>query len=527
MQDDKQNNKQNEIDEQMASSIKKLVEEETTVARAFVTINETEDKNNDIKKKEDTATMHTQVIPDLTEELEERRREAAKKDTIPDTTLMDINVEYKDYKQADKSMESIKDVAKKAEDSTESAPDSKHKKSLTKKQKLTIGIAAGAVAVVIAIIIIVIVVSNGNKKKSYQYNFDQGMKYYNEQDYSVALPYLEKAADTSKGKNNADLQFDLYLCYRNLNQDDQALNTLTNILSFDKNNEKAIRALASFYMEKKDSSALNELIQKYDGTDAETYLEDYKVSKPVPSVEAGSYNENVKLQFVADSECKVYYTLDSSTPTEKSTLYDDIIEIKAGTTTVKAVSVNSMGVYSDAVELKYEIDYKKPDAPTVSPASGTYESGQMISIDNIPEGSKVYYTTDGSTPTEKSKVYTDTFAMPEGNTIVSAIIIDQNKQVSSITKRNYVVNKASVKQLTYEEAVAGLKSQLQSRGVAVANATFSNQSKITVQGIEIYHIKCDIKSGTQTTTGYYGVDVKTGTCYSVTQSGSSYTLAAL
>ena len=124
-------------------------------------------------------------------------------------------------------------------------------------------------------------------------------------------------------------------------------------------------------------------------------------------------------------------------------------------------------------------------------------------------------------------MYTDTFAMPEGNTIVSAIIIDQNKQVSSITKRNYVVNKASVKQLTYEEAVAGLKSQLQSRGVAVANATFSNQSKITVQGIEIYHIKCDIKSGTQTTTGYYGVDVKTGTCYSVTQSGSSYTLAAL
>lgn len=348
---------------------------------------------------------------------------------------------------------------------------------------------------------------------------------------------MEKAASSDKGNKNTELLFNLYQCYKNMNQDERALETLKDILAFDANNQNAVQEIASLYFEKNDINSLNELIKKYRGTEAEQYLADYMVNNPAPSIEAGAYNDNIKLQFVMDSGCKVYYTLDGSDPTEQSNLYKELIEIKAGKTTVKAIAVNALGVYSDVIELKYEVDYKKPDAPSISPESGTYEQGQKISVDYIPDGCKVYYTTDGTVPTDKSKLYTESFLMPEGNTVVSAIIIDQNNQVSAVTKRNYVVSKTSTKQLTYEEAEAILRTQLQNKGFLLAdgsttstggNAVFHSESQITVQNTEVYYIKCDVRTnGISSTYAYYGVDVKSGECYTVTKNGSEYRMTPL
>lgn len=81
---------------------------------------------------------------------------------------------------------------------------------------------------------------------------------------------------------------------------------------------------------------------------------------------------------------------------------------------MKAVAVNTIGVYSPVAEFDYTINYQKPDAPVISPSSGTYEYGEKISID-AADGTKIYYTTDGTTPTTDSQAYTEPFSMPEGN----------------------------------------------------------------------------------------------------------------
>ncbi|MDO5403836.1 MAG: chitobiase/beta-hexosaminidase C-terminal domain-containing protein, partial [Eubacteriales bacterium] len=411
----------NDIDDQVVSSMQKLMEEETSVARAFVNQNEYQQESQG-KKAPVAASMKTQVIPDISKELEK---------------------------------EKIDEIQK---------TDDKDKKKLSRNQKIKIAVVAGIAALLIIIAIVtVLLVSNNNRKKSYDFNYKKGMELYDSRDYSLAVPYMEKAAKSKEGSQNTDLLFDLYICYRNTNQKDKALETLQSILNADKYNKKAIQAMAEFYAQEEDSDSLNSLIKNYRGTEAEQYLADYIVKNPAPSKEAGTYNENVKLQFVMDSGCKVYYTLDGSAPTQKSNLYSDIIEIKSGITTIKAVAINSSGIYSDVVELRYEIDYKKPTAPSINPASGSYESGQMISVDYIPDGSRVYYTTDGSVPTKNSKLYTEGFPMPDGNTIVSAIIVDQNGQISDVTRRNYVVSKA--KQLTYDEAEKILKTQLQNKGL--------------------------------------------------------------
>lgn len=74
--------------------------------------------------------------------------------------------------------------------------------------------------------------------------------------------------------------------------------------------------------------------------------------------------------------------------------------------------MNSIGVYSNIVELVYTVDYKKPSAPSVSPESGTYSQGQQVTVSNIPAGSNAYYTLDGSTPTVNSEMYTEPFDIP-------------------------------------------------------------------------------------------------------------------
>ncbi|MFR2513188.1 MAG: chitobiase/beta-hexosaminidase C-terminal domain-containing protein [Lachnospira eligens] len=68
---------------------------------------------------------------------------------------------------------------------------------------------------------------------------------------------------------------------------------------------------------------------------------------------------------------------------------------------MKAVSANSIGVYSKAVEFEYVVEYGAPSTRCNS-ASGKYSDGEKIKINNIPDKCKAYYTTDGTTPTSSS-----------------------------------------------------------------------------------------------------------------------------
>jgi len=58
----------------------------------------------------------------------------------------------------------------------------------------------------------------------------------------------------------------------------------------------------------------------------------------------------------------------------------------------------------------------KPTLPTGAPSSTVFSSQQLVTV-NIPEGSMVYYTTDGSEPTEGSTQYTGPVAVNETTTL--------------------------------------------------------------------------------------------------------------
>ena len=49
----------------------------------------------------------------------------------------------------------------------------------------------------------------------------------------------------------------------------------------------------------------------------------------------------------------------------------------------------------------------------------------------VPDGCSAYYTGDGSTPTAASHLYTQPIKVPEGNNILSVVIIDHTTKLSS------------------------------------------------------------------------------------------------
>ena len=88
---------------------------------------------------------------------------------------------------------------------------------------------------------------------------------------------------------------------------------------------------------------------------------------PVFSLPGGEYAEEKTLQlYVKNDKASVYYTLDGTEPTSESTLYTEGIVLEAGTTVVKAISVNEKGIPSQVISREYVIEFEPPAPPQFS-----------------------------------------------------------------------------------------------------------------------------------------------------------------
>ncbi len=506
------------IEDEVEKSLQRIIEEETNVAKALV-------GNQDEKPVINNSAEYgkTQVIPTISKEMLEEPQE--EKEDDDEQSLDDILLDDTDDEDEDEELYGVTSDKKK---------NNKEKKPMPKKTKLIIAGVAAGVAVVIAVIIIVAVSLNKKNTHGYKYYYDEGMKLYENGNYGDAVNMLEKAAKESEGKKNLELKYVLYQAYKNTGNDKQAVSELKDILSYDENYSDAVKALAEYYYDNEDGDNLTKLIRKYQDSKCKDAVAKYIVKDPQPSKDAGSYDDSVEIKLTCDTGDVVYYTTDGSEPDTKSEIFDGkAFKLETGTTKIKAVAVNNIGVMSNVVELEYVIEYGAPEAPDVTPASGKYSKGEKVKINNIPDKCKAYYTTDGKTPTENSTEYTGEFDMPEGNNVLSFIIINEHSQSSTVVKRNYNVEVKNT--YTYSQAETQLKNTLIARNVLKSDGSAADGSKVnlvydtktTINGTEMYVIRYDvIKNGSTTTAGYYGVDTSTGKIYTVTESNGSYSANA-
>ena len=196
-------------------------------------------------------------------------------------------------------------------------------------------------------------------------------------------------------------------------------------------------AAISFYEETKQLDKISEILEDCDDESVLSSLKAYVSTEPVFSLDDGKYSEVQEVTLSASGET-IYYTTDGTNPTSSSTKYTEPILLnEEGKTQIKAIAYNKKKIPSLVVSKTYEIEFPVADAPVVTPSTGQYSTATQISI-TVPEGYTAYYTTDGSTPTTESSLYTGPIEMPEGQTLFSTVLVGKTGKMTQITKRNYI-----------------------------------------------------------------------------------------
>ncbi len=161
---------------------------------------------------------------------------------------------------------------------------------------------------------------------------------------------------------------------------------------------------------------------------------------PTFSVAPGTY-ATAQTVTLADSTAgtTIYYTTNGTTPTTSSAVYSGAITVSS-TETLEAIAVKTGSTNSPAASATYTITTTLP-APSFSVAGGTYSSGQTVSISDANATATIYYTTNGTTPTTSSSVYSGPIAVSASETL-QAIASATGYVNSAPATATYTINPA-------------------------------------------------------------------------------------
>ncbi|MBR4966405.1 MAG: chitobiase/beta-hexosaminidase C-terminal domain-containing protein [Lachnospiraceae bacterium] len=355
------------------------------------------------------------------------------------------------------------------------------------------------------------------KENSFHYQFSKAQEAAQTGNYSLAITHLEKACELES--SNMDAQYLLCDYYCKNNKQDNAIITLKGMISG--NSQKDLityQKIFDIYSKMGNISEINKILNETQDEQIREQFKQYLAIEPEFSAEEGSYDDVVHLKLTGNTTGKIYYTLDGSMPDSTSTEYTSPICLDNGFYTVKAIFVNSFGLMSEIVTKKYEINVMIPDAPEVTPASGTFRSPEKIVV-QVPVGCNIYYTTNGEDPTIDSNLYSGPLCMSLGKSKLKFISYsEENRIYSEITEVEYSlqlpempVSAATAANIIteYRYSLGGMESTTGELSTISGKLLFMCESAVNING-ELFYVICE----------YYedptaGIRTKTGLVYCV------------
>ena len=115
--------------------------------------------------------------------------------------------------------------------------------------------------------------------------------------------------------------------------------------------------------------------------------------------------------------------------------------------------------------------------PAFSPAAGTYSSAQSVTISSATSGAKIYYTTDGTTPTSSSTLYSAPITV-SSTTTIKAIAMASGYTDSDVASATYKIGTQAATP-TFSPA-AGTYSSAQN--VTISSTTSEAKIYYTIDG---------------------------------------------
>ncbi|HXO62067.1 MAG TPA: chitobiase/beta-hexosaminidase C-terminal domain-containing protein [Candidatus Acidoferrales bacterium] len=165
------------------------------------------------------------------------------------------------------------------------------------------------------------------------------------------------------------------------------------------------------------------------------------VATPTFSPTAGTYlgTQTVALSD-STSGATIFYTLDGSQPGtsagSSTQQYSGPLTVSS-TETIRALATASGMTTSATQSATYTIE-SQVATPTFSPGQGSYPSAQAVSISTTTSGATIYYTTNGTTPTTSSSVYSGPITVSATETL-KAIATESGFFNSNVATAAYTI----------------------------------------------------------------------------------------
>jgi hypothetical protein len=170
------------------------------------------------------------------------------------------------------------------------------------------------------------------------------------------------------------------------------------------------------------------------------YTDIYNIDTIPPTATAnptsGIYNSSQNVTLTMSEPGTIYYTTDGTDPNNQSTTYKNPITINK-TTTLKYIATDLANNQSPIFTQNYTINTTTTTA-TANPTSGIYRSNQNVTL-TMSEPGTIYYTLNGTTPTDSSSVYTSPIKIST-NTTLKYIAIDLANNQSPIYTQYYTID---------------------------------------------------------------------------------------
>ncbi len=128
-------------------------------------------------------------------------------------------------------------------------------------------------------------------------------------------------------------------------------------------------------------------------------------------------------------------------------LYGYIIPLNSAKQVSSVTTPNNRNVVVLAASLTPVSSTATTATPTFSVAAGTYTAAQTVSLSSATSGATIYYTTNGSTPTTSSSVYSAPITV-SATTTINAFATSSNAANSAVASSTYTIQPAPTFTLT-------------------------------------------------------------------------------
>jgi hypothetical protein len=177
-------------------------------------------------------------------------------------------------------------------------------------------------------------------------------------------------------------------------------------------------------------------------------LQEPVVAAATFNIPGGTYTTDQSITIACSTlDATIYYTKDGSIPTTASAVYSGPISVAGNGTTMTIMAMAAKAGFSNSpvVSATYTIAASQGVAtPTFTPAGGTYNSNQSVTIGCATSGATIYYTTDETAPTTASRIYAGPILVSGSKPVmIKAMAAKAGLPNSAVATATYVITASS------------------------------------------------------------------------------------